>query len=257
MIIAGTSNPISFKVSVLGTSAEPRVRVILGTTPELSFPATQDGDKWRADLLVPVGIEAGSYSLRVEVVLNGRLFSPITKSIDIAAPLAPTVTTVVAQQPEPAQPIQPAQPTQPAPEPTIQLAKPSTPRPSLMTQVAAEPIKSAATKIELKPVVAKMPKVVAKLPKVVVKPPAPIEVPPQPELSALKVEATKRRYAPIRTPLPMPTSESVEAKPIVVTIADVDAMVKVDPTPLQPHHAEGTRVSKTPIALIKEELFYE
>ncbi len=238
MILAGTTTQVSFKVNVLGTSAEPRVRVILGTTPELSFNATQVDDKWSVPLAVPATCAAGSYPLRVEVILNGRLFTPITKSIQIDNTAGAPIETA----------------------PTQAVAAPPPQTISLMSLVAAAKPEVQQT-IEMPKVVAKMPKPVAKLPKVAAPAPAvvakPIELPPAPELQSLKVEATKRRFAPIRTP--MPTSESVENKPVVVKMSDIDvAAEKFAVTPIQEVRIDQPSMSaKTPIKLVKEELFYE
>lgn len=258
MILAGTTTQVSFKVNVLGTSAEPRVRVILGTTPELSFNATQVDDKWSVPLAVPATCAAGSYPLRVEVILNGRLFTPITKSIQIDSTAGAPIETAPAQAVQ-APVVAPTQPVAATPAPAqTPPAQPQTI--SLMSLVAAAKPDVQQT-IEMPKVVAKMPKPVAKLPKVAAPAPAvvakPIELPPAPELQSLKVEATKRRFAPIRTP--MPTSESVENKPVVVKMSDIDvAAEKFAVTPIQEVRIDQPSMSaKTPIKLVKEELFYE
>lgn len=85
MLTAGKSHPVTFKVNVLGTNAEPVVRVMLNTNPGLVFSAVQTGTGWLADLDIPAGIAPGTYSLSVEVAVNGRFFTPVTKSVDIAA----------------------------------------------------------------------------------------------------------------------------------------------------------------------------
>lgn len=253
MILAGTTTQVSFKVNVLGTSAEPRVRVILGTTPELSFNATQVDDKWSVPLAVPATCAAGSYPLRVEVILNGRLFTPITKSIQIDSTAGASIETAPAQVVQ-APVVAPTQTVAAPPAP----AQPQTI--SLMSLVAAAKPDVQQT-IEMPKVVAKMPKPVVKLPKIAAPAPAvvakPIELPPAPELQSLKVEATKRRFAPIRTP--MPTSESVENKPVVVKMSDIDvAAEKFAVTPIQEVRIDQPSMSaKTPIKLVKEELFYE
>ena len=92
MFQAGKANNVTFKVNVMGTSSAPNVRVVLGTDPEMSYPASNTSDdKWMATMMIPAEIE-GTYSMRVEVILNNRLFTPITKSVSIsrAEAVAPT-----------------------------------------------------------------------------------------------------------------------------------------------------------------------
>src|SRR3990167_5997072 len=83
MLTVGQNHNVKFKVNVMGTSAEPRVRVILGTVPELSFIANKEADDWVSNLVVPSHGEPGDYDMRVEVHLNNRLFTPINKKINV------------------------------------------------------------------------------------------------------------------------------------------------------------------------------
>jgi hypothetical protein len=100
-MLIGQTNDVTFKVNVMGTSTDPKVKLVLNTTPEMSFPATKNGDSWHASVVVPDHVEPGKYSLRVEVVIGNRHFSPLTKSVKLElppnmVPAAPTPT------PEPA-----------------------------------------------------------------------------------------------------------------------------------------------------------
>ncbi len=91
MLTSGQSTLIKFKVNVMGSSNEPKVRLILASSPELSFAAQSVGDGWESKVDVPASIAPGSYDFRVEVILNNRLFTPVNKKIDVAAPSVPDV----------------------------------------------------------------------------------------------------------------------------------------------------------------------
>jgi hypothetical protein len=100
-MLIGQTNDVTFKVNVMGTSTDPKVKLVLNTTPEMSFPATKKGESWHASVTVPDHVKPGKYSLRVEVVIGNRHFSPLTKSVKLElspnmVPAAPTPT------PEPA-----------------------------------------------------------------------------------------------------------------------------------------------------------
>lgn len=79
----GKTSLITFKVGVVGTTAEPTVRVVLASQPGLYFPAKRRGDDWMAYVDVPVGIKPGSYELRIEVIVANRLFCPLVKVVEL------------------------------------------------------------------------------------------------------------------------------------------------------------------------------
>ena len=86
MLSLSTSNKITFNVNVSGTAAIPSVRCLIGEHPALSFPATKlSNDEWEVIIDLPAGTKPGAHSFKVEVLLNGRLFTPINYSIDISA----------------------------------------------------------------------------------------------------------------------------------------------------------------------------
>jgi hypothetical protein len=85
-MIIGQSNKITFKVNVMGTSQEPTVRVILDTSPALTFNAHKLGTEWQADIDLPASTKPGSYDLKVEVMVGNRHFSPLTKKVALDAP---------------------------------------------------------------------------------------------------------------------------------------------------------------------------
>lgn len=112
-MLIGQTNDVTFKVNVMGTSVEPKVRLVFSTSPEISFPAEKVGDEWKAAVTIPHTVMPGSYSMKVEVLLNNRYFAPLTKVIElfdvnqVAAPAdpaelppAPAETPASAVEPE-------------------------------------------------------------------------------------------------------------------------------------------------------------
>lgn len=94
----GQTNDIKFRVNVMGTSADATVRVILGTSPLLTFPAHKTGveNEWLAALDLPDGIHPGEYDLKVEVMVGNRHFTPLTKKITLDAKDEPRVSPSAA-----------------------------------------------------------------------------------------------------------------------------------------------------------------
>jgi hypothetical protein len=99
MFQANTESKVTFKVNVMGTNTAPStVRVIIAAQPEeRGFVATQDVAQpgtWSA-IVNTNGIPTGIAQMRIEVVINGRLLTPIRRNVDIAAQaeFAPVVPT--------------------------------------------------------------------------------------------------------------------------------------------------------------------
>lgn len=133
MLNLATTNKVTFNVNVFGTAATPTVRCIIGDAPGLSFPATKlEGGQYEVLIDLPKDMRLGTYPFKVEVLLNGRLFTPINHNVPVTGPEAP----VEAPAPNPA--------------PEIKLAEPAPVKSTLMatvttekTEVApAEPIKT-------------------------------------------------------------------------------------------------------------------
>lgn len=105
--VIGQQSEVSFAVNVMGTSAEPTCRAILETFPELGFPCHRVGDRWATTVAVPFNLRPGTYKLRVEVILNNRLFTPFSKPVEVSAsPVTAEVSvtelpTVVDQEAKP------------------------------------------------------------------------------------------------------------------------------------------------------------
>ena len=250
MLTAGQINNVSFKVNVMGSSMEPTVRLVLACNPDMSFAAVRDGDSWKAVLNIPTSVQPGSYDMRVEVVLNNRLFTPLYKKVDITA--APQEATNEPAEVMTTPPVPPA-PAEvgPQPEPEVH----DEPSISLISTIALadEPTKKPAPA---------MPKVVAKLPKIEPKAePAyehvPVELPPAPPLSKL-AEVTarkpKRMFERIVTPLPQ---GDVEIKPITISISEVNAMTATTTKKTMSAKPAVEVKKNAAVRLVKEELFYE
>jgi len=78
-----SSNRVTFNVNVQGTAATPSVRVVVGSEPGMSYAAKKiEGDDLYEVLIdLPKTMQEGSQPFKVEVLLNGRLFTPINNSI--------------------------------------------------------------------------------------------------------------------------------------------------------------------------------
>lgn len=261
MLIAGQTKNVTFKVNVMGTGTEPKVRVIVAANPELSFNATKgDDDKWHVPLAVPMSLPAGAYDLRVEVLLNNRLFTPINKKIEVV--VQDTVQPIETVAPAEDGPIVPESPKEDVAKISASAELPKNEpahvdQPSLMSQVAKAP---------------QMPTVVAKLPKIVLKTQQKIpevlsdvgfrvfqasELPEMSKLTAIVAKKVKRKFEALKSS--MPTGTGVPGKPIRVSIQEIAADTKHISSKIE--LAELVTVPsvrpKTPVFLIKEELFYE
>lgn len=252
MLTVGQSHSVKFKVNVMGTSADPRVRVILGTSPELSFAASKEGDDWSTNLQVPAHVEPGDYDMRVEVHLNNRLFTPINKKINVAPPVK-LDEPVHDHESEQAQEIKFVAPSTTVAPPAV---APRTSIPNLFAGIAAD------KSLDKKPA-PPAPRFAQVAPKEPVYVPSVEELlPPAPGLSALERVAkapAKRRFEAISSGMP---SKPIDAKPITVKISEIDAASskKVSRT-VEAKVSAPAKVVKpkatSNVKLIKENLFYE
>jgi hypothetical protein len=127
MLLIGQDNPVTFRVTVAGTSEEPAVRLRLGGEPALSFSARRaEGDQWEANLALPAATPPGPMDLAVEVTLGGRLLVPLRRSID-AGTLEVTEPVRANRAPEP----------EPAPGATVATSAPAEPRVISLADLAA------------------------------------------------------------------------------------------------------------------------
>jgi len=119
----GQHAEISFAVNVMGTSADPTARVILETKPELCFHATRVGDRWAALVDLGDSVKPGSYGLRVEVVLNNRLFTPFKHLVEVEGAqveVQPELPPVEVVEPVPEQ-VEQAEPPKETPKVKLDL----------------------------------------------------------------------------------------------------------------------------------------
>lgn len=82
-MLIGQNNDVKFKVNVMGTSADATARVILHTTPHLSFPATKVGEEWVAHANIPDSIKSGKYNMAIEVMVGNRHFTPLNREVEL------------------------------------------------------------------------------------------------------------------------------------------------------------------------------
>lgn len=269
MLTVGHSHNVKFKVNVMGTVTVPRVRVILGTLPEVSFPAAKEGDDWVAQLVVPPHVDPGEYDLRVEVLLNNRMFTPVNKRIGVLA-AEPTVVVAPAEveQPTmspspdvpdeiefkaPASPVAPTPRDQDGPKLAAEIPLELPRKPLLKSFVSDEPVKKPTAKpvrVESKPFVKAAPKEPAKMPAADLSLGA---------LAGVASAPAKKRFAPISSGMP---SKVAESKPVKVSISEINASAtKVTKTVVQEAPKKpAAKVAKKPaqnVKLIKEHLFYE
>jgi len=281
MLIIGHQHDITFRVNVMGTSAEPTVKLCLGTTPELSFPARHTGEVWTSSVVIPTGMEAGSYPLRVEVVVNNRHFVPLTKSVDIVLQDQPELPPVMPVEELPHE--EPAEAEVPISKMDAKPAEEPVEEPifKMEAEVAPAPVEQPKVKKSLgifQMVEEREPPPVRPAAKEAVKPvPAPVAVPKvsaldvisaakKPELGALSkvVEEAKplpKRHTPIVTPLPKPT----EVKPaeIRVKVTDVLKIAEAKEAKLPKKAAKKTQTpvmelkTGAHVKLTKGEIIYE
>ena len=256
MFQAGKSNNVTFKVNVMGTSSTPSVRVVLGTNPEMSYPASSTSDdKWMATMMIPEGIE-GTYSMRVEVVLNNRLFTPITKSV--------TISPAEATAPTPNQTTSPAVST---PDAAVELAPDNIVMPQVVAKMpdllkdVAEDADGATVAGDIASNTAKMAQPIRRIiPKTIVvqqsfAKPAVKQTVGLSMLKSFAEKPAKKMYERLVTDMPKPGSVAVTTSKL--SIASVDAItgpakIKITET------VKAAKSKKTSmIKLIKEQLFYE
>jgi hypothetical protein len=233
MLIGQTTN-VKFKVNVMGTSADPKVRVILGTKPELSFPAEKQGDDWAAELDIPNSVASGKYDLRVEVMVGNRHFTPLTKQVEL---FGPEVVAAPNPTPEPAD--------EPAGESTLfqqdEIKERSRKYAETMAKAVCAPVEEEEVAVEEAPVVAEEP--------AIVEPPAPVI---QRKIT-LPPDFFKNLTAP-SAPV------KVEYQPIIAREAAHAAMDK----PIKAAETKKPKAKKLvelkhelPVRLIKGEIVYE
>lgn len=106
MLQANSTNRITFTVGVHGTAAVPSVKCLLGSDPALTFPAVHlNDDQWEVKVKLPADFPAGVYPFKLEVHLNGRVFTPISRELTVLG-ITPTVQQEPSEIPQTASIVQ-------------------------------------------------------------------------------------------------------------------------------------------------------
>lgn len=82
----GEELKLSFNLNISGTSAQPsEVRVVLGNQLKLQSTARlNNGGEWEVALpILPDLFTQGDVSLQIEVIINGKLFTPVKQRVTI------------------------------------------------------------------------------------------------------------------------------------------------------------------------------
>lgn len=230
MLSLNQPNRVTFTVNVFGTAATPTVRVLLGETPALTFDAIKlAGNEYEALIDLPDTMKPGAHALKIEVLLNGRIFTPIQTSVtvegEIAEPVAPielpaSMAEVPAPEPTPAPAPEPmridavvgvtqpvAEQPAPAPEPkkpakkldvTSLMRELNKPAPAKEVKEAVEVRISAAPQLKTLESTAKKP--VPKRPKAAAPAPTPLDM----SFAKIAEEADRKTLPPAMTPAPAP-----------------------------------------------------
>lgn len=125
MFDLATNNRVTFDVNVSGTIAPPTVRAVVGDSPSFTYPAKQLKEgSWEVDIKLPEGTKPGKLPFKIEVLLNGRLFTPITTLVEVAGAVADPVIVAAVTPPPKAEPIKvepiiKAEPPKPKKEPKV------------------------------------------------------------------------------------------------------------------------------------------
>lgn len=98
MLKIGCPTDVWFDVDVHGTKAEPLVKfVVVLPEHELSFKAQPENGRWKAVVNLPPTCEPGQCDIRVEVIINGRLFAPLKRRVDVGVSAVPSAEVVVSE----------------------------------------------------------------------------------------------------------------------------------------------------------------
>lgn len=101
MLSLTSTNRVTFAVNVFGTASTPSVRCVVGEAPAYSFPASKLSDgQYEVLIDLPKDLRLGTYPFKVEVLLNGRLFTPINQNVPVTGeekqPASPTPAEIPA-----------------------------------------------------------------------------------------------------------------------------------------------------------------
>jgi hypothetical protein len=257
MLTLNFTNKVTFDVNVHGTAATPTVRCVVGEYPGLMYQATRLTEgKFEVIIDLPPTMRSGAYPFKIEVMLNGRMFTPINTQINVEGGFENSVSDerIAELEPTPVQPLWSV--LQHAAVKTKEVSAPLIvpQKESLIKEVAKndEPVRQI-TKPAEKPI--KRPTVVK--PAEPVKEQKPIQIPPKPTMSALEsvVKApVQKRKKPASAAAPV-----LEHKPVKFSMADVaNDVAKSEPAvPAQEPTVVVEQVTAVPLTLIKGEVIYK
>jgi len=181
MLTLNAPNKVTFTVNVQGTASSPTVRCVIGDQPGVIFPATSvSNGKFESIVELPKGFEAGSYPFKIEVLLNGRLFTPISTHVSVEG----AATTV--------------------PEPKTE---------AVIPEIKHSLLKSAETKIQAQKIAAPKkakPKALSRLESVVKAPTQKLKERATPEIKAISIASISNEVSATE-----PVSQPVERNTVV------------------------------------------
>jgi hypothetical protein len=211
MLYVDQTNRVTFNVNVMGTAATPSCRCVVGESPALMFPAVKlSGDEWEVTIDLPSDFREGAHPFKIEVLINGRIFTPINHSISVGFTEAPV-------QQEPTITLAPAPMPAPMPEPTIALTQPPAPAPA--PAIAVSPPVPAPV---LTPAPSQVPAAPISLLKSVLK------VPEERKPAEIATPKPKSKRLDFKLPVPV-TEHKVELDPLeIVKSAPVPRSTKLE-----------------------------
>ena len=123
MLTLNFPNKVTFAVNVQGTSANPTVRCIVGEHPGCVYACTKlSENKYEVIIDLPRTMREGAHDFKIEVLLNGRLFTPINTKINVVGGYENKISDERIAELEPASTHLP-----PVPEPPVQKKLPKEP----------------------------------------------------------------------------------------------------------------------------------
>lgn len=89
------STKLEFDVAITGTSKQPEIRFIIeGTKFSTMIPCKQVNGSVKLEIPPMLGtLQEGKHDVRLEVVIDGKLYTPLKESITFSAPVAVTTKT--------------------------------------------------------------------------------------------------------------------------------------------------------------------
>lgn len=256
MLTLNSTNKVTFSVNVHGTSATPTVRCVVGEYPGCMYSATKlSENKYEVLIDLPATMRAGAHDFKVEVVLNGRLFTPINTKIDVVGGFENSVSDERIAELEPAA-VQPL-------EPVLKHAATKTDE-----AIVAPAAKESLFKVVTKKDEPKEPprKITKPADKPVKRPPyvkpaepaEPVKIPPKPAMNALEAvaKAPVEKRKPKNEPKAAPAAPT---KPVSFSMKDVaNEAVQREPAPVAPEpQVTVEQVTSIPISLTKGEVIYK